>query len=110
MGKQHMTNFEIITTYIEENEIDFDYNGMNLQTFQQWKKEGMSVIKGETAFLKIDLWTMKLEDEKDENGKKVLDEKGKPKKVKKFYKKSSALFTSDQVHSVKQKSKSKKVA
>lgn len=104
-----MTNFEIITTYLEENEIDFDYNGMNLMTFQQWKKEGMSVKKGAKAFLKIDLWTMKLEDEKDEEGKVIKDEKGKPKKVKKFYKKSSALFTSDQVESIK-KSKGKKVA
>ena len=101
-----MTNLEIITEYIEQNEIDFDYNGMNLQTFAQWKKEGMSVKKGETAFLKIDLWTMKLEDEKDENGKVIKDEKGKAKKVKKFYKKSSALFTEDQVEKIK-KSKGK---
>jgi antirestriction protein ArdC len=107
MGETKMTNLEIITEYIEQNEIDFDYNGMNLLTFQQWKKEGMSVKKGETAYLKIDLWTMKLEDEKDENGKVILDEKTKkPKKVKKFYKKSSALFTEDQVEKVK-KSKGK---
>jgi antirestriction protein ArdC len=108
-----MTNQEIITTYIEENGIDFEYNGMNLLTFQQWKKEGMSVKKGETAFLKIDLWTMKLEDEKDEEGKIIKDENGKPKKKKKFYKKSSALFTANQVESTKAKktkSKSKKVA
>jgi antirestriction protein ArdC len=104
-----MTNQEIIATYIEENEIDFNYNGFNLMTFQQWKKEGMSVKKGAKAFLKIDLWTMKLEEEKDENGKPVLDEKGKPKKVKKFYKKSSALFKEDQVEQAK-KSKMKKVA
>jgi hypothetical protein len=102
-----MTNLEIITEYIEENEIDFDYNGMNLQTFQQWKKEGMTVKKGETAFLKIDLWTMKMEDEKDENGKVILDEKGKPKKKKKFYKKLSALFTEDQVEKVAKKTTKK---
>jgi len=105
-----MTNFEIITEYIEENGIDFDYNGMNLMTFQQWKKEGMSVKKGAKAFLKIDLWTMKLEDEKDEEGKVIKDENGKPKKKKKFYKKSSALFTEDQVEKVEKKSKGKKVA
>jgi hypothetical protein len=104
-----MTNFEIITTYLEENEIDFDYNGMNLQTFQQWKKEGMSVKKGAKAFCKIDLWTMKMEDEKDEEGKVIKDENGKPKKKKKFYKKSSALFTEDQVEKIKKTSK-KKVA
>jgi antirestriction protein ArdC len=102
-----MTNFEIIQTYIEENGIDFDYNGMNLLTFAQWKKEGMSVKKGETAFLKIDLWTMKLEDEKDDNGKVILDENGKPKKKKKFYLKSAALFTAAQVEKIK---KGKKAA
>jgi antirestriction protein ArdC len=105
------TNFEIIMEYIEENEIDFAYNGMNLLTFQQWKKEGMSVKKGEKAFLSIDLWTMKIEDEKDKDGKVIL-ENGKPKKVKKFYKKKSALFTKDQVEvaTKKVKTKSKKVA
>lgn len=103
-----MTNFEIITTYIEENGIDFDYNGMNLLTFAQWKKEGMSVKKGETAFLKIDLWTMKLVEEKDEEGKVILDEKTKkPKMKKKFFLKSAALFTASQVEKIK---KGKKAA
>jgi antirestriction protein ArdC len=102
-----MTNLEIITTYLEENEIDFNYNGLNLLSFAQWKKEGLSVKKGETAFLKIDLWTMKLEEEKDENGKVIMDENGKPKKKKKFYMKSTALFTADQVEKVK---KGKKAA
>lgn len=102
-----MTNFEIITTYLEENEIDFDYNGMNLQTFAQWKKEGMSVKKGAKAFAKIDLWTMKLVEEKDENNKVILDENGKPKKKKKFFLKSAALFTEDQVEKIK---KTKKAA
>lgn len=96
-----MTNFEIIATFIEENEIDFDYNGMNLQTFAAWKKEGMSVKKGAKAFIKVDLWTMKLENEKDDEGKVVLGEDGKPKKVKKFYLKSAALFTEDQVEKIK---------
>jgi hypothetical protein len=100
-----MTNFEIITTYIEENEIDFDYDGSNLQTFAAWKKEGMSVKKGAKAFLKIDLWTMKLENEKDDEGKVVMGEDGKPKKVKKFYRKSSALFTNEQVEKIKKEKK-----
>lgn len=102
-----MTNFEIISTYLEENEIDFDYNGFNLQTFAQWKKEGMSVKKGAKAFIKVDLWTMKLEDEKDENGKVILDENGKAKKKKKFYLKSAALFTAAQVEKIQ---KGKKAA
>ena len=102
-----MTNFEIIAEYIEQNEIDFDYNGMNLQTFAAWKKEGMSVKKGAKAFIKVDLWTMKLVDEKDDAGKVVMGEDGKPKKEKKFYLKSAALFTEDQVEKIK---KGKKAA
>ena len=106
-----MTNMEIIIEFIEENGIDFDYNGMNLLTFAQWKKEGMSVKKGETAFLKIDLWTFKEETAKDENGKVIVDENGKPKKEKKFYKKAAALFTEDQVQKSKApKAKKKKAA
>ena len=79
-----MTNFEIITEYIEQNGIDFDYDGNNLNTFQAWKKQGYSVKKGETAFIKVDLWTMKMIEEKDENGKPVLDEKTKKPKMKKL--------------------------
>lgn len=104
-----MTNLEIIAQYLEENEIDFDYNGMNLLTFAQWKKEGLSVKKGETAFIKVDLWTMKLEEEKDENGKVIL-ENGKPKMKKKFYLKSAALFTQGQVEKAKKAAKKKKAA
>jgi hypothetical protein len=50
---------------------------------------------------------MTLEEEKDENGKVIMDENGKPKKKKKFYMKSTALFTADQVEKVK---KGKKAA
>lgn len=104
-----MTNQEMIITYLEENEIDFDYTGTNLMTFAQWKKIGLSVIKGEKAFVKIDLWTMKLVDEKDENGKVIMED-GKPKKEKKFYLKSSALFREEQVQTIEKKAKEKKVA
>ena len=99
-----MTNFEIIAEYIEQNEIDFDYNGLNLQTFAAWKKEGLSVKKGEKAFMKVDLWTCKLVEEKDEEGKIVIDEKTKkPKMKKKFFLKSAALFTEAQVEKKKEK-------
>ncbi len=97
-----MTNLEIITEYIEQNGIDFDYDGNNLNTFQAWKKQGYSVKKGEKAFMKVDLWTMKMVEEKDENGKPVLDEKTKkPKMKKKFFLKAAALFTADQVEKIK---------
>ena len=97
-----MTNLEIITEYIEQNGIDFDYDGNNLLTFAQWKKLGMSVKKGEKAFIKVDLWTMKMVEEKDENDKVIIDEKtGKPKMKKKFFLKSAALFTAAQVEKMK---------
>lgn len=102
-------NTELIIEFLEVNEIDFQYNGMNLLTFAQWKKEGMSVKKGEKAFAQVDLWNYKEEDEKDENGK-VIMENGKPKKVKKFYMKKASLFTIDQVEKEKAKAKKKKAA
>lgn len=101
-GRKKMTNFEIIAEYIEQNEIDFEYDGNNLQTFAAWKKVGMSVKKGEKAFMKIDLWTCKLVEDKDEEGKVVIDEKTKkPKMKKKFFLKSAALFTTEQVEKIK---------
>lgn len=101
-----MTNQEMIIEHLEANEIEFNYNGKNLMTFQQWKREGYSVSKGQTAFTKVDLWTCKEVKKKDEKGKET-DEKEK-----KFYLKTSALFTIDQVEKIqkKTKKKSKKVA
>ena len=103
-----MTNLELIIQHLEENEIDFNYDGDNLNTFAAWKKAGYSVIKGEKAFIKVDLWTMKLVEEKDEKGKVIIDKKtGKPKMEKKFYLKAAALFKADQVEKIK---KTKKAA
>ncbi|MDQ0976644.1 hypothetical protein QFZ31_006696 [Neobacillus niacini] len=91
---------------------DFEYDGENLKTFNEWAKVGMIVKKGETAFLKLDLWkpfTKKLVDEK--TGEKIIDEKtGKQKEETRFMLKSSALFTPDQVEKgeLKKKAPAKK--
>ena len=106
-----MTNAQMIMEHLEALGIEFNYTEENLLTFAQWKKKGMSVKKGETAFIKLPLWTLKQEVEKDENGKVMLDENGKPKKKNVFYKKMSALFTAEQVQKAKQpKKKAKKAA
>lgn len=101
-------NTELIIEHLEVNEIDFNYNGLNLLTFAQWKKEGMSVKKGSKAFIQVELWNMKEVEAKDENGK-VIMENGKAKKEKKFYLKLASLFTEDQVEKIK-KAKKKKAA
>lgn len=95
-------NTELIMEHIEANGIDFNYNGMNLLTFAQWKKEGMSVKKGSKAFIQVELWNMKEVEAKDENGK-VIIENGKKKMEKKFYLKLASLFTEDQVEKAAKK-------
>jgi hypothetical protein len=100
-----MTNIQIISEFIETMGIEFNYDGKNLNTFQAWKGQGFSVKKGETAFIKVPLWTCKLETVKDKDGKVVKDENGKPKKEKVFYRKTSALFRMDQVEPIQNKVK-----
>jgi antirestriction protein ArdC len=107
-GLIKMTNLELVLQHLDENQIDFAYDGNNLLTFAQWKAQGLSVKKGEKAFTQVDLWTFKEVDAKDENGK-VIMENGKKKKEKKFFLKLASLFTADQVEKKEKKSK-KKVA
>ena len=64
----------------------FEYNGMNLYTFNEWAKEGMIVKKGEKAFMSLELWkpfeyklknedgTPKMKNGKQENGNKIYVE------------------------------------
>ena len=49
-----MSNREIVTS--EAILKGFEYNGQNLFTFQEWKKRGYSVIKGQKAFISTNLW------------------------------------------------------
>jgi hypothetical protein len=91
------TNYEMIEEMAML--VGYEYDGENLKTFNEWAKEGMIVKKGETAFMKLDLWkpfTKKLVDEK--TGEKIIDEEtGKQKEETRFMLKGSALFTPDQV-------------
>ena len=109
MANMAQTNTQIIEEFLNVAGIDFEYNGENLLTFAQWKLKGMSVKKGEKAFIQLDLWTCKEVDAKDENGK-VIMEKGKAKKEKKFYLRKASLFTMDQVQKIEKKSKKKTAA
>jgi hypothetical protein len=95
-----MTNFEIIAEVAET--MEFDYDGSNLKTFAEWKKLGYQVKKGETAFLKANIWrksTKKEEIKNEETGEVEVVEKGK------FYKKLSFFFTEDQVKKATKKTK-----
>lgn len=100
-----MTNAQLIAEHLEAMEMDFNYDGTNLMTFAQWKRQNMKVKKGSKAFVKIPLWTVTEKKMKDEDGNIVKDENGKPKKEKNFYKKTSALFTPDQVEPMKTQKK-----
>ena len=62
-----MSNLEIISTECMMK--GFNYDGENLFTFQEWKKRGYSVKKGEKAFLQTSIWkhtTKKNKDGKEE--------------------------------------------
>lgn len=62
-----MSNMEIISTVAMVN--GFNYDGNNLKTFQEWKKAGYTVKKGEKALIKTNLWKYK---EIEKNGEKVV--------------------------------------
>ncbi len=80
-----MSNVELIAQAAQEK--NFPYNGKNLLTFQEWKKLGKSVKKGEKAFLSVPLW------------KKVYwtDKETGEEKSKFVMTKTAHLFTIDQV-------------
>ncbi|MCU4863142.1 hypothetical protein OB981_24210 [Bacillus cereus] len=102
------TNIEIVE--LEANMIGYEFDGENLKTFAEWKKEGYSVIKGQKALIKCGLWKpfkKKLVDE--ETGEKIIDEKtGKQKEETRFKLVDSALFSREQVEKKDTKKKEKK--
>jgi hypothetical protein len=61
-----MSNREIVTS--EAILKGFEYDGTNLFTFQEWKKRGYSVIKGQKAFISTNLWKPVVKKDK-ESGK-----------------------------------------
>ncbi|WP_324658859.1 hypothetical protein [Bacillus cereus] len=102
------TNIEIVE--LEATMIGYEFDGKNLKTFAEWKKEGYSVIKGQKALIKCGLWKpfkKKLVDE--ETGEKIMDEKtGKQKEETRFKLVDSALFSREQVEKKDTKKKEKK--
>lgn len=84
-----LSNKEIIATSLMLTGSNFEYDGSNLKTFQEWKKAGYTVCKGEKAFLQCQLWTP--------FQKKEKDSKGNEKQVTRFMLKKASLFTMEQV-------------
>lgn len=86
--------------------MEYEYDGSNLKTFQEWAKAGYVVKKGEKAFMQLELWKpfIKKLDEKDESGKEKTEQR--------FMLKKSSLFTPDQVEKgeLKKKPAAKKPA
>jgi len=85
------TNLEMITEVAMM--AGFNFDGENLKTFQEWKRAGFSVKKGEKATFKLSLWkpfTKKIKDE----------ESGEEKKEQRFKLVPSALFTPEQVQPI----------
>ncbi|MDA1509602.1 hypothetical protein ORN01_25325 [Bacillus cereus] len=97
-----MTNFEIVE--LEAGMIGYEFDGNNLKTFAEWKKEGFSVKKGEKAIIKCGLWKPFKKKVTDQEGNKVIDEKtGKQKEETRFKLVNSSLFTREQVEKIKEK-------
>ncbi|MCY8256475.1 ArdC family protein [Bacillus spizizenii] len=89
--------------------INFDYDGTNLKTFNEWSNAGYIVKKGEKAFLTVDLWKPFVKKLTDKDGNPEIDEKtGKQKEEKRFMLKTSHLFTADQVEKGVLKKRTKK--
>jgi hypothetical protein len=90
------TNFEMIADLA--GMVGYEFDGTNLKTFMEWKKEGYSVIKGEKACMKLELWkpfTAKVKNE--ETGEYEKDEKGNIKTETRFKLVPSSLFSIEQV-------------
>lgn len=72
-----------------------------IHTFNEWKRAGFMVQKGQHAVAKFQIWMpkkakKKAEDAEDQEGQKRDDEEAKM-AAKGFYKKVAAFFTVDQV-------------
>ena len=89
------TNYEMI--YELAMMVGYEYDGSNLKTFAEWKKEGYMVRKGEKACMKLELWKPFTAKVLDENGKQEMDENGKPKTETRFKLVPSSLFSIEQV-------------
>jgi antirestriction protein ArdC len=88
-----MSNREIIANELLFRGINFPYDGNNLLTYQEWKKRGFYVRKGEKAFLQVPLWTP---------CQKVIEKDGKEEIQTYFIMKKASLFTHEQVERIAQ--------
>ena len=75
-------------------EVGYLYDGENLFTYNEWKKRGYQVKKGEKCFLKTRLW--KTVPHKKDNKDNNQDEKEN-----KCLMTTACLFTIDQVEPIK---------
>ena len=82
-----MSNREIVTT--EAMLKGFEYDGQNLFTFQEWKKRGYSVIKGQKAFISTNLWKPVMKKDKESGTEKRI-----------MIMTKASLFTADQVKKI----------
>lgn len=87
-----MTNLEMVAKYKMMNGIDLK---TDLLSFQEWKKRGYSVKKGETSHHKLDLWKRCKVEEEGENREKIERHK--------FILRKTALFEIGQVEPLKRK-------
>lgn len=81
-----MKNVEIMEQYKMMNGIS---DSTELLSFQEWRKKGYSVKKGETSHHKVKLWKRVKTKTEDENGKEVVKSG--------FIMKVTALFEVEQV-------------
>ena len=88
-----MTNKQLIFQELQFLGSDFPYNETNLKTYNEWKKAGYQVERGEKAFIIVKLWKQVYKKKKDGNGN-VKKEKG-------FIAKNTALFALSQVKEIK---------
>ena len=84
----------IIASELARLGIKFQYDGQNLLTFQEWKKRGFYVRRGEKAFLQVPLWTF---------CEKTVKKNGKEEKQTYFILKKASLFAPSQVERLEQK-------
>ena len=96
-----MTNTTIITNaavqagiFTEEEAEAIIKSGheLPLHTFNEWKRMGYSVKKGEHARLKVEIWKKSTKKHQNDDGEEVESDR--------FYLKLSPFFTFDQVEKI----------
>ena len=104
-----MTNLEIVTTvavanglYTEEELVEFydEMDMMPLQTYQEWKRSGYQVKKGEKAMIQTKLWKKNPKYQPStEETEETEDEEQKKQRA--FYLTKAFLFNFNQVEAIK---------